>query len=191
MSDPSKSGGDKQPETNETKAGGGDAGANTPQGAGATGAGGGTSDDSSKANTSKADSSKSDGSRNQPRQNAARNDSNSDPSKSGGDKQPEEPVRRGYHVVGPGSVTFDGKMYAARKRIDLTDEEAEGLAGQVKLGPPPKIEKPEDVASRGAGKYKVAGPGTVWHDGKPRQPGYEFQADAEEARSLGASISPV
>jgi hypothetical protein len=109
--------------------------------------------------------------------------------KSGADKAPEP--RQKYHVVGPGSVTFGGKAYQARSKIELTDAEAEDLGEAVKLGPPPKIVTPEEIASRTAGKYKVVGPGTLWHGGKLRNPGYEFDADQDEARSLGATIVRV
>jgi hypothetical protein len=97
--------------------------------------------------------------------------------------------RSTFHVVGPGSVHVDGETYAAGAEIELTDAESAGLGTSVAKGKAPP--KGEEIAQRRAGRYRVAGPGFVWYDGKARGAGYEFDCDETEARRLGAAIQPV
>jgi membrane protein involved in colicin uptake len=94
--------------------------------------------------------------------------------------------RTEFHVVGPGSVHFGGKLYKANDVIGLTPEEAAEMGELVAEGRPKP--PPAAIAQRKAGKYKVAGPGTVWFSGKPREKGFALDLDEAEARSLGAAV---
>ena len=104
------------------------------------------------------------------------------------DKAPAKPksARGTFHVVGPGSVHFEGKLYKANDVIGLTPEEAASLGELVAEGRPKP--PPAAISERKAGKYLVAGPGTVWFSGKPREKGFALDLDEAEARSLGAAV---
>jgi hypothetical protein len=94
-----------------------------------------------------------------------------------------------YYVVGPGSVGFGGKVHAAGSKLKLTDEEALSLGDAVAEGEPPP--PPEEIAQRSAGKYRVAGPGSLWHGGGLRDKGFQLDLSQEEARKLGAAVERV
>jgi membrane protein involved in colicin uptake len=97
--------------------------------------------------------------------------------------------RRVYHVPGPGSVHFGGKLYRAGDELRLTDDEATELEDTVKPGQKPAA--PADIAKRRAGRYRVKGPGGVFEGGKIRQAGFEMDLDQDEARKLGNAIEEV
>lgn len=97
--------------------------------------------------------------------------------------------RARFHVVGPGSVTFGGATYAKGDELELTQAEATSLGAAVAPGFAPAA--PEDVSKRKAGRYRVRGPGSVWHSGKLREKGAELELDELDARTLGATVEPV
>ncbi len=92
-----------------------------------------------------------------------------------------------YHVVGPGSALVDGSMVPPGETVLLSQEAAKALGKSVRGGPPRR----EAIGERGAGKYRVVGPGSVCVGGKFRAPGEAVQLSAEDARSFGAVVSPV
>jgi membrane protein involved in colicin uptake len=94
--------------------------------------------------------------------------------------------RRVYHVPGPGSLHFGGKLYRAGDELKLTDDEADELEDMVKPGTKPAA--PTDIAKRRAGKYRVKGPGSMFEGGKIRAAGFEMDLDQDEARKLGNAI---
>jgi hypothetical protein len=94
------------------------------------------------------------------------------------------------YFVRPGSsVFFHGKMYKPGSKIQLTDEEAADLKVSVtgEAPPPPQ----PAVAARGAGKYRVKGPGSVFTSGRLQRPGTLLDLSAEDAQSLGEAVEYV
>ena len=97
--------------------------------------------------------------------------------------------RSTFHVPGPGSVRVGGKTHGPGTELELTEDEAESLGESVAEGAAPP--KAEDIAKRKGGRYKVAGPGCVWFDGRMREKGFELTLSEEDARSLGAAVTPA
>jgi hypothetical protein len=94
--------------------------------------------------------------------------------------------RETFHVVSPGAIRYDGASYANGDSIELTPAEAEDLGDVVARGKAPP--KPIEIAERKAGKYKVAGPGSVYSGGRFREPGTVLDLGEEDARSLAEYV---
>ena len=89
-----------------------------------------------------------------------------------------------FHVTGPGSVRHDGENHAAGASLELTEDEAASLDGQVAPGAAPKPRKKPS----GAGNYRLVGPGTISNGARFRDIGEEFTLTADEAKAFADRI---
>jgi hypothetical protein len=95
--------------------------------------------------------------------------------------------RETFHVVSAGSLRYEGDAYANGDSIELTPAEAEELGAEVVArgkAPPKAIE----IADRKAGKYKVAGPGSVFMGGRFHEAGTLLELNQSDARSLAEYV---
>jgi Xaa-Pro aminopeptidase len=98
--------------------------------------------------------------------------------------------RKPHHVVSQGSVMFNGDRYEHEDPILLTDSEALDLGPEV-VAPGTAPPKPRDINKRKGGKYTVAGPGSVYKDGRHRHAGEVLELNEDDARSLGEAVVEV
>lgn len=97
--------------------------------------------------------------------------------------------RAEYHVAGPGSIQFDGRLRKAGEIVLLTEDQAEDLGECVVLGRPRAARA--DIAKREAGIYRVAGPGQVRHGGKNHSKDDLIELSKEDARSLAEAVCEI
>lgn len=92
--------------------------------------------------------------------------------------------RKTFHVVSAGSVLHDGEQYDHGDSLLLTEQEAAEL-GDTIVAPGTMAPPPANVATRKAGKYRVAEERNVLHSGKFHGPGSVLDLSQDDARSIG------
>ena len=98
-------------------------------------------------------------------------------------------ARKPFHVPGPGSVFFNGKLYKAGAELSLTEDEAAEMVDVIKPGRKPA--EPAAIGERVAGKYRVTGLGNVCSEGTFHGKGKVLMLDEEDARRLGPYVEEV
>src|SRR5687767_11968670 len=87
-----------------------------------------------------------------------------------------------YYVTGPGGIWFKGQQHGMGSVLQLNELEAASLGTNVARGSAAPTDSP---TARGAGKYRVTGPGLVMHNGKQHGAGAVLDLSEADARSLG------
>lgn len=106
-------------------------------------------------------------------------------------KPPAAEVAEGakeYHVVAGQNLLHAKHHYREGDSIMLTAEQATSFGGLVRIGIAPK---PDTVAKRSAGKYVICEERSYYAGGKMRMTGDVVELSAEEARSLGDTVTPA
>lgn len=107
--------------------------------------------------------------------------------KAGDEKPAEKQETEIYHTVG--NLRRGGETIPDGELIELTADEAKELGKLVAPGEPPP--KKRETTKRGAGQYRVSGPGSVLSGGEFKRPGTELTLSEEDARSLGDAVEPI